>query len=135
MVFPCGVYANALCRLSTDLRNGGFKVYAAIWVMFTIVAWLGCALETTYHGVWQAKLFFAPGLTGRAEKEALGRSKEGKVGGSGQSNGGRSEGQNNHQRFKEQEHTSADQTTSSTIWRNDTYTSQRHSQGHLDCAV
>lgn len=70
-VFPCGVYANALCRLSTDLRNNGLKCFAATCVLVTILLWLGCALATFYHGVWRGKLFYAPGLQGLAEQECI----------------------------------------------------------------
>src|SRR3984885_9963477 len=70
-VFPCGVYANALCQLSTDLRNSGLKYFAATCVLATILLWLGCALATFYHGVWLGKLFFAPGQQGWAEQERI----------------------------------------------------------------
>ena len=70
-VFPCGVYANALCRLGTDLRNSGLKWFAATCVLATILLWLGCALATFYHGVWLGKLFYTPGQQGWAEQERI----------------------------------------------------------------
>jgi tellurite resistance protein TehA-like permease len=70
-VFPCGVYANAFCQLSTDLRNSGLKCFAATCVLATILLWLGCALATFYHGVWLDKLFHAPGPQGWAEQECI----------------------------------------------------------------
>jgi len=70
-VFPMGVYANAVCRLSADLNNAGFRIYGAICVVATILLWLGCALGTTYIGVWRGELFFAPGLEGWNERHAL----------------------------------------------------------------
>ncbi len=70
-VFPCGVYANALCRLGEDLRNNGLKGFAATCVVATVLLWLGCALATFYRGVWRGKLFYAPGLQGWAEQEHI----------------------------------------------------------------
>jgi len=70
-VFPCGVYANALCRLSLDLRNDGLRGFAATCVVATILLWLGCAIATFYRGIWQGKLFYAPGLQGWAEQEHI----------------------------------------------------------------
>jgi tellurite resistance protein TehA-like permease len=70
-VFPCGVYSNAFCRLSIDLRNTGLKYFAAICVLATILLWLGCALATFYHAVWLGKLFYAPGPQGWAEQECI----------------------------------------------------------------
>ena len=70
-VFPFGVYTNALCRLGQDLRNEGFKGWAAACVTITTLLWLICALSTLYKGVWQAQLFFAPGLEGWNERKAL----------------------------------------------------------------
>jgi len=82
-VFPVGVYANAWCRMSTLLHNGGMKGWAATCVVFTVGLWLMCALLTTYKGVLHGKLFFAPGLQGWVEQKELeemskqrGRSKE-----------------------------------------------------------
>lgn len=70
-VFPCGVYSNASCSLSTDLRDGGLKVFAAICVVSTILLWLGCTLGTVYKGLWKGKLFYAPGLQGWAEQQHI----------------------------------------------------------------
>jgi len=75
-VFPMGVYTNAVCKLATDLDNSGFKVYGVICVFATSMLWLGCALATTYTGVWRGELFFAPGLEGSHEKQALGLSSD-----------------------------------------------------------
>lgn len=70
-VFPCGVYSNALCRLGEDLRDDGFKGFAAACVVATVLLWLGCAVGTFYRGVWRGKLFYAPGLQGWAEQEHI----------------------------------------------------------------
>ena len=70
-VFPCGVYANALCVLGSDLRNDGLKGFGAACVVSTIITWLGCAIATFYKGVWCGKLFYAPGLQGWAEQEQV----------------------------------------------------------------
>jgi tellurite resistance protein TehA-like permease len=70
-VFSCGVYANALCILGTDLRNEGLKDFGAACVVGTILLWLGCAIATFYKGVWLGKLFYAPGLQGWAEQEQV----------------------------------------------------------------
>ena len=70
-VFPCGVYSNALCRLSTDIRNDGLKGFAATCVVATVLLWVGCMLATMYRGIWLGKLFYAPGLQGWAEEQLL----------------------------------------------------------------
>ena len=70
-VFPNGVYALALGELAANLRNEGFKGYAATVSTQVILLWLGCALGTLYKGVWRAQLFFAPGLEGWHERLAL----------------------------------------------------------------
>jgi tellurite resistance protein TehA-like permease len=70
-VFPCGVYANALCILGTDLRNEGLKDFGAACVVGTILLWLGCAIATFYKDVWLGKLVYAPGLQGWAEQEQV----------------------------------------------------------------
>lgn len=70
-VFPCGVYANALCVLSTDVRDDGLKGYAAACVVGTILLWLGNTLVTFYKGFWRGKLFYAPGLQGWTEQEHI----------------------------------------------------------------
>jgi len=75
-VFPMGVYTNAVCRLATDLDNEGFKVYGVICVVATTILCVGCALGTTYKAVWRGELFFAPGLEGWEEKQALGLNSE-----------------------------------------------------------
>lgn len=74
-VFPCGVYSNAWCRLSTNLRNEAMKGWAATCVVATVLLWLMCAITTLYKGVWQGKLFVAPGLQGYVERESLDRLK------------------------------------------------------------
>lgn len=68
-VFPVGVYANAWCKLGTQLRNDGMKIYGIIWVVATAGLWIFCATLTTYKAVWQGNLFYAPGLQGWTEKE------------------------------------------------------------------
>ena len=70
-VFPLGVYSNAFCQLSTDLRNNGIKGFAATCVVVTILIWLGCALATVEAGILRGRLFYAPGLQGWAEKERM----------------------------------------------------------------
>jgi len=70
-VFPCGVYANAVCVLGSDIRNEGLKGFGAACVVGTVLIWLACALTTFYKGVWRGKLFFAPGLQGWLEQEQL----------------------------------------------------------------
>ncbi|KAK5104743.1 Plasma membrane sulfite pump involved in sulfite metabolism [Lithohypha guttulata] len=70
-VFPCGVYANAFCRLANLLRNDGMKGWAAACAVFTVLLWLMCATLTFYKAVWQGKLFFAPGLQGWIEEKEL----------------------------------------------------------------
>lgn len=70
-VFPVGVYSNAVCRLSDDLNNDGFRVWGAICVVATIILWLMCALGTTYRAIWRGELFFAPGLEGWNERHTV----------------------------------------------------------------
>lgn len=70
-VFPCGVYANGVCTLGSDVRNEGLKGFGAACVVGTVLVWLGCALATFYKGVWRGKLFYAPGLQGWLEQEQL----------------------------------------------------------------
>jgi hypothetical protein len=70
-VFPCGVYANGVCMLGSDIRNEGLKGYGAACAVSTVLLWLGCALATFYKSVWRGKLFFAPGLQGWLEQEQL----------------------------------------------------------------
>lgn len=70
-VFPSGVYANAFCILSTDLRNTGMKGWAVATVIVTIILWLFCALGTVYKGVFKGHLFFAPSLMGWVEEGAI----------------------------------------------------------------
>lgn len=70
-VFPMGVYANALCRLSVDVQNRGLEIYATIAVVATVTVWLGCAMGTAYRSLWRGELFFAPGLEGWNEKKAV----------------------------------------------------------------
>ena len=78
-VFPCGVYANAFCRLSKLLRNEGMKGWATFCVVCTISLWMMCAVLTTYKAIIQGKLFFAPGLQGgwieKAQLEQLSKDK------------------------------------------------------------
>ena len=69
-VFPFAVYTNALCRLAQDLDNTGFRVWAAICTVVTVLLWLACALMTLWKGVWKGRLFFAPGLEGWNERRA-----------------------------------------------------------------
>jgi hypothetical protein len=75
-VFPCGVYANGVCMLGSDIRNEGLKGFGAACVVGTVLIWLGCALATFYKGVWRGKLFFAPGLQGWLEQEQLDERRE-----------------------------------------------------------
>lgn len=79
-VFPCGVYANALCLLGTNFRNEGFKGYAAAMCTATVLLWCMCAVLTVYKGVWQAQLFFAPGLEGWHERMAMRQLDGGRLG-------------------------------------------------------
>lgn len=70
-VFPCGVYANAFCRIGNLIHNEGMKGWAAACVVFVILLWLMCAILTAYKAVWQGRLFFAPGLQGWLEDKEL----------------------------------------------------------------
>lgn len=70
-VFPVGVYSNAWCVMSNDLRNEAMRGWAAACVMATILLWLACALSTVYKGVWRGKLFFSPGLQGWVEQKEI----------------------------------------------------------------
>lgn len=70
-VFPCGVYANAFCKISILLRNDGMKGWATACVVGVVLLWLMCAILTTYKAVIQGKLFFAPGLQGWVEEKEL----------------------------------------------------------------
>ncbi|KEF55896.1 uncharacterized protein A1O9_07476 [Exophiala aquamarina CBS 119918] len=70
-VFPCGVYANAWNLMSTNLRNEGLKGWAATCTVAVVLLWLFCALMSFWKGVWQGKLFFAPGLQGYLEKQEI----------------------------------------------------------------
>jgi len=72
-VFPCGVYSNAWNAMSQDIRNNGMRGWAAFCSVATITLWLFCALLSFYKGVWQGKLFFAPGLQGWVEHKELER--------------------------------------------------------------
>lgn len=45
--------------------------WAAAWSTVTVLLWLYCALGTFYKGVWCGQLFFAPGLEGWHEKDAI----------------------------------------------------------------
>ncbi|SLM36034.1 Voltage-dependent anion channel [Lasallia pustulata] len=60
--FPLGVYALGLSNLSKDIRNNGFKGYAAAISVLTVLFWLMCAVGTVYKGFWKGELFYAPGL-------------------------------------------------------------------------
>lgn len=62
--FPFGTYANALSFVSKDLRNAGFKGWAATCTTAVVLLWLMCAVGTTYKGFWKGELFYAPGLEG-----------------------------------------------------------------------
>lgn len=57
--------------ISKDLDNTGLRGWAAAISTITLLLWLYCALGTFYKGVWCGELFFAPGLEGWNEKEAL----------------------------------------------------------------
>jgi tellurite resistance protein TehA-like permease len=70
-VFPCGVYANGVCMLGSDIRNEGLRGFGAACAVGTVLFCLGCALATFYKGVWRGKLFYAPGLQGWLEQEQL----------------------------------------------------------------
>ena len=70
-VFPLGVYSNAFCQLSVDLRNNGLKGFAATCVVVTASIWLLCALATVEAGILRGRLFYAPGLQGWAEGERM----------------------------------------------------------------
>ncbi|KAK5065343.1 hypothetical protein LTR84_001181 [Exophiala bonariae] len=70
-VFPCGVYANAWNLMSTNLRNEGLKGWAASCTVAVVLLWLFCASMSFWKGVWQGKLFFAPGLQGSLEKQEI----------------------------------------------------------------
>ena len=39
--------------------------------VITLLLWLYCALGTFYKSVWRGQLFFAPGLEGWSEQQAL----------------------------------------------------------------
>ena len=60
--FPLGVYALGLSTLSKDIRNSGFRGYAAAISVLTILLWVLCAVGTIYKGFWKGELFYAPGL-------------------------------------------------------------------------
>lgn len=62
IVFPIASYANAWSFLSRDLRNDGMRGWAATFTMIATIAWLFCAVMTTYEGFWKGSLFSAPGL-------------------------------------------------------------------------
>ncbi|KAI1609578.1 voltage-dependent anion channel-domain-containing protein [Exophiala viscosa] len=70
-VFPCGVYANAWNEMSQDIRSSGMKGWGATCSTAVVVLWLFCALMSFYKGVWQGKLFFAPGLQGWLEQQEV----------------------------------------------------------------
>lgn len=80
--------------MSLNLRNGGLKGWAATCTVAVVLLWLFCALMsfwkgnapnfnfqarnlenyimlTRLPGVWQGKLFFAPGLQGSLEREEI----------------------------------------------------------------
>ena len=57
--------------VAKDLNNTGLRGWAAAMSTITIILWLYCALGTFYKGVWCGELFFAPGLEGWNEREAL----------------------------------------------------------------
>lgn len=78
-VFPLGVYSNAFCRLSVDLRNNGVKGFAAACVVVTVSIWLVCALATVEAGILRGRLFYAPGLQGCAERERMDKGRESSV--------------------------------------------------------
>ncbi len=76
--------------MSQDIRNNGMRGWAAFCSVATITLWLFCALLSFYKGtrkpqslplskysratgVWQGKLFFAPGLQGWVEHKELER--------------------------------------------------------------
>ena len=67
LIFPNGVYANALCRLGTDLQNDGLKIWAAVWVIAVALLWLGCALMTGWKATWRAEMSSIPGLVSYVE--------------------------------------------------------------------
>lgn len=71
VVFPCGVYANALCLLGSSFRNGAWRGYAATMCSATVLLWCACATMTIYNWAWRGDLFIAPGLEGWHEKVAL----------------------------------------------------------------
>ena len=75
-VFPCGVYANAFCRMSLDLKNEGMKGWAAACVVATVMLWLACAVGTLYKAVWRGRLFYPPGLEGWTEQQARDEAQE-----------------------------------------------------------
>lgn len=60
--FPLGVYGLGLSYLSQDIRNSGFRGYAATISVLTMLLWLLCAVGTVYKGFWKGELFYAPGL-------------------------------------------------------------------------
>lgn len=60
--FPLGVYGLGLSYLSKDIRNSGFRGYAAAISVLTMLFWLLCAVGTVYKGFWKGELFYAPGL-------------------------------------------------------------------------
>ncbi|KAK0887025.1 Plasma membrane sulfite pump involved in sulfite metabolism [Friedmanniomyces endolithicus] len=70
-VFPCGVYSNAWNAMSLDLRNNGMRGWGATCSTATVMLWLFCGLISFYKGVWQGKLFFAPGLQGWMEQKEI----------------------------------------------------------------
>jgi len=57
--------------MSQDIRSNGLKGWGAFCSVATIALWLFCAVMCFYKGVWQGKLFFAPGLQGLVEHREL----------------------------------------------------------------
>lgn len=80
-IFPFAVYSNALCSLAQDLNNTGFRVWAVICTVATILLWLACAFMTLWKGAWKRRLSFAPNLDGWNERRALSeRADDGSIG-------------------------------------------------------
>ena len=62
LIFPIGVYTNAVCKLGADLQSDGLKVWAAVCAVAVTLLWLGCALATFWKGVWRASLSNPPSV-------------------------------------------------------------------------
>ena len=62
--------------VSKDLNNKGLRGWASAISIITVLLWLYCALFTFYKGVWCGELFFAPGLEGWNEQQAMDQEKE-----------------------------------------------------------